>query len=74
MIIISIIIIIVIILLGMRQGTIIIVIPVIVGAPGIVHRSVEGWLEEIGIKENFTVLQKTCLLGTARTLRHVLNS
>ena len=73
MIIISIIIIIVIILLGMRQGTII-VIPVIVGAPGIVHRSVEGWLEEIGIKENFTVLQKTCLLGTARTLRHVLNS
>ena len=31
-------------------------------------RSVEGWLENIGIKEDFTVLLKPCFLGTARTL------
>ena len=38
-----------------------------------VHTSLEGWLEKIGIKEDFTVLETACLLKTARTLRYVLN-
>lgn len=32
------------------------IIPVIVGALGVILRSVEGWLENIGIKEDFTLL------------------
>ena len=39
-----------------------------------VHRSLAGWLENIGINEDFTMLQIVCLLRKARTLRYVLNT
>ena len=32
----------------------------IIGALGMVHRSLEQWLERIGIKEDFTMLHKAC--------------
>ena len=50
------------------------VIPAIVGALGVILKSVEGWQENIGIKEDFTVLLKPCFLRTARTLRYASNS
>ena len=34
----------------------------IIGALGMVHRILEGWLTKIGIKEGFTTLQKLHLL------------
>ena len=41
----------------------------IIGALGMVHRRLEQWLERVGIKEDFTMLHKACLLRTVRTLR-----
>ena len=50
------------------------VIPVVIGALGTVHSNLEAWLEKIESKEYFSILQKKCLLGTARILRYVLNT
>ena len=43
-------------------------------ALGMVHRGLVGWLQNIDIKKNLTILQKACLLGTARTLGYVFNT
>ena len=43
-------------------------------ALGIVDGILEGWLEKNDIKKDLTVLQKACLLGTAKTLRYVLDT
>ena len=50
------------------------VIPVVVGALGCVTKEVEQYIEKIGIKIRIEVIQKTALLGTARTLRKVLET
>ena len=49
------------------------VIPIIIGALGTVSKSFKGWLSTISSNITFGILQKACLLGTARTLRIVLN-
>ena len=50
------------------------VIPVVVGGLRCVTKEAEHYIEQIGIKIRTEVLQKTALLGTARTLRKQLNS
>ena len=50
------------------------VIPVVVGALGCVTKEAEQYIEKIGIKIRTEVFQKTALLGTARTLRKVLET
>ena len=50
------------------------VIPVVVGALGCVTKEAEQYIEKIGIKIRTEMIQKTALLGTARTLRKVLET
>ena len=47
-------------------------VPVVIGALGIVTKEFDGWIEKLGITNNVGVMQKTALLGTARILRKVL--
>jgi len=48
------------------------VIPVIIGATGIVTRSLRKNLEAVPGKHSIDSLQKTAVLGTAHTIRKVL--
>ena len=48
------------------------VVPVVIGALGSVTKDLECWIEKMDIVPEVGVLQKTALLGTARTLRKVL--
>ena len=50
------------------------VIPAVVGALGCVTKEAEQYIEKIGIKIKTAVIQKTALLGTARTLRKALKT
>ena len=52
----------------------VIVVPIIIGALGTVSNDIEKWLAEIGVTCRLESLQRACLLGTARTLRKVLNT
>jgi len=47
-------------------------VPVIIGAPGIVRRSLKKNLETIPGKHSIDSLQKTAILGTTHTIRKVL--
>ena len=49
------------------------VVPLVIGALGTISRSHQGWLDVVSPKVSFGILQKACLLGTARILRYVLN-
>ena len=51
----------------------VLVIPVVIGALGTISRSHFNWLEKITPNVHFGMIQKACLLGTARTLRYTLN-
>ena len=48
------------------------VIPIVVGALGVVTKKIQKWLKKIGVEIRTELLQKTTLLGTARILRRVL--
>ena len=48
------------------------VIPIIVGALGIVSKDLENYIEKLGITIRLEHMQKTALLGTARIIRKVL--
>ena len=50
------------------------VVPVIIGALGTVSKDIEKWLAEIDVTCRLESLQRTCLLGTARILRKVLDT
>jgi hypothetical protein len=50
------------------------VIPVIIGATGIVTRGLKMYLETIQGKHSIDSLQKTALLGTSHSIRKVLQS
>ena len=50
------------------------VVPVVVGALGVVSKRFDAWLEKLGITIRMELLQKTALLGTARILRKLLES
>ena len=48
------------------------IIPIIIGATGIVTRSVRKSLEAVPGKHSIAALQKTAILGTSHTIRKVL--
>ena len=48
------------------------VVPVVVGALGVVRNRLDAWLEKLGVTIRTGLLQKTALLGTARILRKLL--
>jgi hypothetical protein len=50
------------------------VIPVIIGATGIVTRGLKRYLETIPGKHSIDSLQKTAVLGTSHIIRKVLQS
>jgi hypothetical protein len=50
------------------------VIPVIIGATGIVSRGIKKYLETIPGKHSINSLQKTAVLGTSHIIRKVLQS
>ena len=50
------------------------VVPVGVGALGVVSNRLDTWLEKLGVTIRTGLLQKTALLGTARILRKLLES
>ena len=45
------------------------VVPIVVSALGTVSRSLNSYLNEIGVSSKIQVIQKSALLGTARILR-----
>ena len=47
-------------------------VPVVVGVLGHIRKGFSGWIDTLGIKLNFGMLQKSVLLGTARIVRKVL--
>ena len=49
------------------------IIPIVIGALGIVTKNVAKYLEKINFKPGLGPLQKACLLGTARIIRKVLD-
>ena len=50
------------------------IVPIIVGALGIVSKNLEGWMKKISLKSSTAQLQKATLLGTARILRKILET
>ena len=51
----------------------IIVVPVVIGALGAVSVNFEEYMKRIGVKVRLEAIQKTALLGTAKTLKKVLS-
>ena len=52
----------------------VIIVPIVIGALGTVTEKIDSWLEQIGIDCPVSLLQKGCLLGSARIIRKVMNS
>ena len=48
------------------------VIPIVVGALGMVSKKLDMWIKKIGINIKIETLQKSMLLGSARILRRTL--
>ena len=51
----------------------VIVIPVVIGAPGAVSVNFKEYMKRIGVNVKLEVIQKTALLATAKILRKVLS-
>ena len=49
------------------------VIPVVIGALGVISDKFERYMEKLDVKIAMEIIQKTALLGTARILRKVLS-
>ena len=56
-----------------REITKVYIIPIVIGALGIVAKNVAKYLEKIDFKPGLDPLQKACFLGTARIMRKVLD-
>eukprot|EP00795_Rhopilema_esculentum_P013890 gene13890-biopygen3805 len=56
-----------------REITKVYIIPIVIGALGIVTKNDAKYLENIDFKPGLDPLQKACLLGTARIMRKVLD-
>ena len=50
------------------------VVPVVVGALGVVSNRLDAWLEKLGVTIKTELWQKTALLGTTKILRKLLES
>ena len=51
----------------------VIIIPVVIGALGVVTKNLEDYFLKIDFAPGIKALQKICLLGTARILRKVVD-
>ena len=49
------------------------VIPIVIGALSTISKKHFDWLEKVSTNVQFEMMQKACLLGTARILRYVLD-
>ena len=49
------------------------VIPVVIGVLGTVTKQFEKWIQKLDLEITVEMLQKLCLLGTARIIRKVLD-
>ena len=49
------------------------IIPVVIGALGTVKKHFEKWIEKLDSELTIETLQKSCLLGTAKIIRKVLD-
>ena len=49
------------------------VVPIVVGALGVVTKEIGRWLDKLGIKNVVGGLQTTAIIGTAAILRKVLS-
>ena len=50
------------------------IVPLIIGVLGTIGKNFERWLKEIEIDCSIELLQKACLLGTAKIIRKVLDT
>ena len=50
------------------------IIPITTGALETVSKNLKTWYDKIGLYGNTVLLQKACLLGTAKILRRVLDT
>ena len=50
------------------------IVLIVMGALGTVTERIDSWIEQIGIDCLVALLQKGCLLGSARIIRKVMNS
>ena len=57
--------------MGQKKVTI---VPIVIGALGTVSNKFESWVKTIDIECPTELLQKACLLGTARIIRKVMSS
>ena len=57
-----------------ERGRQAVVIPVVVGALGMVTNQLEGFIRKIGVDVSVGLLQKACFQGTARIFRRVLEA
>ena len=48
------------------------VVPIVVGALGMISKKLDMWIKKIGINIKIETLQKSTLLGSARILRRTL--
>ena len=52
----------------------VVVVPVVIGAPGVTSKGLKDWLRRLDIKSRIELLQKAALLGTAKIVRQVLET
>ena len=50
------------------------VTPIVIGALGTIGGNLDKWLKKVGMEKYKDIMQKACLLGTARILRKVLDT
>ena len=51
----------------------VIVVPVVIGAPGALSVNFKEYMKPMGVKVRLDVIVKTALLGTAKILRRILS-
>ena len=52
----------------------VVVVPIVVGALGMVTNNLVGWLRKLGVGDVAGGLQTSAIIGTAAILRKVLNT
>ena len=52
----------------------VLLIPIIIGAFGTLNKNFKRYVEELEIMQMTSLLQKTCVLGTAKVIRKVLDT
>ena len=50
------------------------IVPVVIGALGATSKTLKDWLKKLDVKSSRELLQKAALLGTAKIVRHVLET